>query len=59
MEYLAQQGDYSRRALFTKVLKTYLMRGATKNNIYTYPNSSQGYGILNLQSTMMAIADNL
>lgn len=59
MEYLAQQGDYSRRALFTNVLKTYLMRGATKNNIYTYPNSSQGYGILNLQSTMMAIADNL
>ena len=59
MEYLSQQGDYSKRALFTKVLKTYLMRGATKKDIYTYPNPSQGYGILNLESTMMAIADNI
>lgn len=59
MEYLSQQGDYSKRALFTKVLKTYLMRGATKKDIYTYPNPYQGYGILNLESTMMAIADNI
>lgn len=59
MEYINQQGPYARKTLFTKVLKTYLMLGATKQSIYTYPNPSQGYGILNLQRTIESIADNL
>lgn len=59
MEYVSQQGNYTRKDLFTQVLKTYLMRGATKQDIYTYPNYSQGYGILNLRSTIEAIANNL
>ena len=59
MEYISQQGNYARKQLFTQVLKTYLMRGATKQNIYTYPNPSQGYGILNLKNTIEAIANNL
>lgn len=59
MEYVSQQGNYARKELFTQVLKTYLMRGATKQDIYTYPNYSQGYGILNLRSTIEAIANNL
>lgn len=59
MEYISQQGNYARKQLFTQVLKTYLMRGATKQDIYTYPNPSQGYGILNLKNTIEAIANNI
>ena len=59
MEYISGQGVYQNRALFTQVLKTYLMLGATKNSIYTYPNNSQGYGVLNLRSTIEAIANNI
>lgn len=59
MEYISQQGNYSRKELFTEILKTYLMRGAIKQDIYTYPNYSQGYGILNLRNTIEAIANNL
>ncbi|RDY27409.1 peptidase S8 [Romboutsia weinsteinii] len=59
MEYIYQQGPTMRKLLFTKVLKTYLMLGATQNEIYTYPNSSQGYGVLNLQNTMKAIASKI
>lgn len=59
MEYLSRQGLYYRNTLFTKVLKTYLMLGATRNNIYIFPNDSQGYGVLNLQKTIEAIANKL
>lgn len=59
MEYISIQGTYQRKLLFTKVLKTYLMLGATKNPIYTYPNNSQGYGVLNLKATIEAIANNI
>ncbi len=59
MEYISEQGDYQRRVLYTEVLKTYLMLGATRSSIYTYPNNSQGYGVLNLQATIEAIANNI
>ncbi|MGX4600659.1 bile acid germinant receptor pseudoprotease CspC [Faecalimicrobium sp. JNUCC 81] len=59
MDYISQQSAYARRGLFTRVLKTYLMLGATKKDIYVFPNSSQGYGILNIQNTTQAIARNL
>lgn len=58
MNYIKDQGN-SRGSLFTSVLKTYLMLGATKKDIYTYPNMSQGYGILNLKETIIQIANNI
>ncbi len=59
MQYIFLQGDYIRNSLYTRVLKTYLMLGATKSSIYTYPNDSEGFGILNLQNTIEAIANKL
>ena len=59
MEYLSRQNSYYRNTLFTKVLKTYLMLGATRSNLYIFPNDSQGYGVLNLQRTIEAIANKL
>ena len=59
MEYISQQSDYAKRSLFTRVLKTFLMLGATKSTIYSYPNDSQGFGVLNLRQTIDAIADKL
>ena len=50
---------YQRKLLFTNVLKTYLMLGATKNSIYTFPNDSQGFGVLNLKNTIKAIANKI
>ncbi|MGL6107124.1 bile acid germinant receptor pseudoprotease CspC [Romboutsia sp.] len=59
VEYLLLESSLPKTSLFTEVLKTYLMLGATKKPIYTYPNISQGYGILNLQNTIEEIANNL
>ena len=59
MEYIGDQGPYEMRTLYTKVLKTYLMLGADKKPIYTYPNESEGYGNLNLQNTIKSIANIL
>lgn len=59
MEYLATQGPYEESTLFTQVLKTYLMLGADKKPIYTYPNESEGYGTMNLENTIKAIANLL
>ena len=59
IEYINNQGTYASRALYTRVLKTYLMLGATKNTIYSYPNDTQGYGVLDLQRTIEAIANKL
>ena len=59
IEYISNQGTYVSKTLYTRVLKTYLMLGAIKNPIYTFPNDTQGYGVLSLQSTIEAIANNL
>ena len=59
MDYISQQEVYQRKLLFTNVLKTYLMLGATKNSIYTFPNDSQGFGVLNLKDTINAIANKI
>lgn len=59
IEYILTESDMPRPFIYTEVLKTYLMLGATKKTIYTYPNTSQGYGILNLQSTIEEISRNL
>ena len=45
--------------MFTEVIKTYLMIGADKKDIYTYPNVELGYGNLNFKNTMQQIATNL
>ena len=34
------------------------MLGATKKDIYIYPNITQGYGILNLKNTIIEIGNN-
>ena len=59
MEYILKQTDLPRYSLYNEPLKTYLMRGATQNSLYTYPNISQGYGILNYQNTIMKVAKNI
>lgn len=59
MSYIISQEEESRNLLFTNPLKTFLMLGATRKDIYTYPNVSQGYGILNLKDTLIAISNNL
>lgn len=59
MSYIISQEEESRNLLFTDSLKTFLMLGATRKDIYTYPNVSQGYGILNLKDTLIAISNNI
>lgn len=58
MQYIKEESPEYRGYLFTQQLKTYLMLGATKKDIYTYPNISQGYGNLNLKETIIAISNN-
>lgn len=59
MEYLQEESRVPKLSLFTEPLRTYLMIGATRQEIYTYPNISQGYGIFNLRDTFRQIARNL
>lgn len=59
IDYISTQEDDSKIVLYTQVLKTYLMLGATKKEIYTYPNTSEGYGNLNLEETLRQIANNI
>lgn len=59
VEYLVLQLKEPKLILYPQVLKTYLMLGARKKDIYTYPNISQGYGILDLKRTIEEIANNL
>ena len=57
LDYISNQKKGNKNRLYTRILKTYLMLGTTKQPIYTYPNASQGYGILNLQETIRQIAN--
>jgi len=59
IDYVSTQEPDSKIVLYTQVLKTYLMLGATKKEIYTYPNTSEGYGNLNLEETLRQIANNI
>lgn len=59
MEYILKQTDLPRYSLYSEPLKTYLMTGATQNSLYSYPNISQGFGLLNYQNTIMKIAKNI
>lgn len=57
-EYITAEYEFAQELLSVQPLKTYLMLGATKKDIYTYPNITQGYGILNLKNTIVEIAKN-
>lgn len=59
MEYLNTQGRYPKLLLYSQVLKTYLMIGATRNELYEYPNDSQGYGLVDFRRTLQIISDSL
>ncbi|WP_250674939.1 bile acid germinant receptor pseudoprotease CspC [Paraclostridium ghonii] len=59
MQYLQEESRLPKVSLFTEPIRTYLMIGATRQDIYTYPNISQGYGIFNLLNTFRQIARNL
>lgn len=58
LEYITSEPEFFEELFSIQALKTYLMLGATKKDIYTYPNMSQGYGILNLKNTIIEIANN-
>lgn len=58
-EYITSEYEFAEELLSVQPLKTYLMLGATKKDIYIYPNITQGYGILNLKNTIVEIANNL
>lgn len=55
IDYITGQKSYTKDTIYTSVLKTYLMLGATKLDIYEYPNTAQGYGLLNLQNTFIQV----
>lgn len=57
-EYITSEYEFAKELLSVQPLKTYLMLGATKKDIYTYPNITQGYGILNLKNTIVEIGNN-
>lgn len=57
-EYISSEYEFAKEILSVQPLKTYLMLGATKKDIYIYPNITQGYGILNLKNTIVEIANN-
>ncbi len=59
IEFISQQGVYPKSTMYTAVLKTYLMLGARREEIYIYPNTYQGYGILNLRDTMIQMSTSL
>lgn len=59
MEYLQKESSLPKLSLFSESLRTYLMLGASRDVIYSYPNTSQGYGVLNLKNTFRQIARNL
>ncbi|HSQ90280.1 bile acid germinant receptor pseudoprotease CspC [Romboutsia sp.] len=59
MQYLQEESGLPKLSLFTDVLRTYLVLGVTRDEIFEYPNLYQGYGILNLTNTFIEIAKNL
>ncbi|HSQ90215.1 S8 family serine peptidase [Romboutsia sp.] len=48
MQYVLEDIRYMDKAFVSKI-RTYLTAGATRDINITYPNSSYGYGILNIR----------
>ncbi|WP_394867641.1 bile acid germinant receptor pseudoprotease CspC [Paraclostridium bifermentans] len=59
VDFLITQSDLNKSLIFTDVIKTYLMVGADRLDIYKYPNVRMGYGILNFKDTIQQIAKNI
>ena len=59
VEYISSQTSIAQYSLYNEPLKSYLMIGATQKSIYTYPNPTQGYGIVNFENTILQIVENL
>ncbi len=59
IEFIINQTEFYRLSIYSEPIKTYLMLGATQKSIYTYPNTSYGYGVLNYQNTLQRISENL
>ena len=59
IEFIINQTEFYGLSIYSEPIKTYLMLGATQKPIYTYPNTSYGYGILNYQNTLQRISENL
>jgi subtilisin family serine protease len=45
----------SLQSAYTEIIKTYLIAGADTKLIYSYPNVSEGYGLLNIEDTLVQI----
>lgn len=59
VDFLISQSDLNKSLIFTDVIKTYLMIGADRLDIYKYPNVRMGYGVLNFKNTIQQIAKNI
>ncbi|MGG2467612.1 bile acid germinant receptor pseudoprotease CspC [Paraclostridium bifermentans] len=59
VDFLITQSDLNKSLIFTDVIKTYLMVGADRLDIYKYPNVRMGYGVLNFKNTIQQIAKNI
>ena len=44
---------HSLQSAYPEIIKTYLVAGADTKIIYTYPNVSEGYGLLNIEDTLV------
>ncbi|MBU5307516.1 S8 family peptidase [Clostridioides mangenotii] len=59
MEYIKKQSNVPKLLLNPHSLKAYLKSGAIRNELYEYPNESQGYGLVDFRRTIQIISDNL
>jgi len=60
IEYIKKQSSMPKMLLYPEALASYLKLGATrKDELYHYPNSSQGYGLVDFRRTIQKISDNL
>lgn len=59
IEFIIDQSELYRLSIYSEPIKTYLMLGATQKGIYSYPNISYGYGVLNYENTLDRISENL
>lgn len=59
IQFIKNQTSFYRLSIFSEPIKTYLMLGTTQKDIYTYPNISYGYGVLNYENTLQNISKNL
>lgn len=60
IEYIKKQSSMPKMLLYPEALASYLKLGAIrKDELYDYPNSSQGYGLVDFRRTIQKISDNL